>query len=337
MDLHHWVSEGLMALFFLVVGIEIKREFVRGQLGSLRAASLPIGAAVGGMLLPALLFLMLNYDQPANRSGWAIPIATDIAFALGVMSLLGKRVPASLKLFLLTLAVVDDIGAIIIIAVFYNSQLAVVPLLAALAIGLLIAVGSKTRLLTLPVFVLLGMLTWVAVYKSGIHASITGALLGFLAPLSAKSTHTIAERLERYAIPLATLVVVPLFAFASLGINLSGFSLAEQNSGRLALGIVAGLTVGKVLGVTLAAWLLIRFKLASLPARSTWLQLIGTGFLTGVGFTVSIFITEIAFETQPALTLTAKVSILFASCLSAAIGYLFLRHRRRVQEIIDAV
>lgn len=336
LDLRHWLSEGLMALFFLVVGLEIKREFVKGQLREFKAAALPIGAAIGGMVVPAAFFFAFNFDQAENINGWAIPIATDIAFALGVMSLLGKRVSSSLKVFLLTLAVVDDIGAIFIIALFYGTGFSLLPLLIASGIGLLLLLGRKNRHMSLPLFVLLGLVMWAAVYKSGVHASITGAFLGLLAPLAASSRSSVAERLERYTIPVTTLVVVPLFAFASLGINLSSTSLSGEGPVRLMWGIIGGLVAGKVIGVVLASWLLVRLKVAKLPVNTTWLQLIGTGFLTGIGFTVSIFITELAFESNPELTFAAKISILIASTISAVAGYLLLRHKREVQSLLDS-
>jgi NhaA family Na+:H+ antiporter len=335
LDLSQWVSAGLMAIFFLVVGLEIKREVVRGELRRLKTASLPIAAAIGGMIVPACIFLFFNMSHPDNVDGWAIPIATDIAFALGVISLLGRRVSQSLKIFLLTLAIADDIGAIIIIAVFYGSGLSIVPLIIALLVVIFLQLTSKKRFMTLPLFVALGLVLWVAVYKSGIHPSIAGVLLGFLAPLEATKRTSIAESLERYTIPLSTFFIVPLFAFANLGIVLSLNIISGDSSVALAWGIIVGLVIGKVVGITLASWLLIKLKISELPSNSDWFQLIGVGFIAGIGFTVSIFITELAFGSNEQLTEVAKICIIIASTISAISGYLFLRHRKNVEEFLE--
>lgn len=332
MSLSHWVSEGLMAIFFLVVGLEIKREIVRGRLRDPRAAVLPIGAAIGGMIVPAVLFFMINQGQPETLRGWAIPIATDIAFAVAVMSLLGNRVSSALKLFLLTLAIVDDIGAVLIIALFYNSGLSPAFLIASLLLCGLILVLNRLKLMSVALFVLLSVVLWVFVYESGVHASITGALLGLLAPLAAYKGSSIAERLESASIPVSTFIVVPLFAFASLGIVVAIDTLSLGST--LAWGIVIGLVFGKVIGVTLTSWVLVRLKLAVLPDKSNWFQLAGVGLLAGIGFTISVFIAELAFSDNASLMNTAKISILIASTVSAIAGYLFLRHRQKVEEIL---
>lgn len=333
MSLSHWVSEGLMAIFFLVVGLEIKREIVRGRLRDPRAAVLPIGAAIGGMIVPAVLFFMINQGQPETLRGWAIPIATDIAFAVAVMSLLGNRVSSALKLFLLTLAIVDDIGAVLIIALFYNSGLSPAFLIASLLLCGLILVLNRLKLMSVALFVLLSVVLWVFVYESGVHASITGALLGLLAPLAAYKGSSIAERLESASIPVSTFIVVPLFAFASLGIVVAIDTLSLGST--LAWGIVIGLVFGKVIGVTLTSWVLVRLKLAVLPDKSNWFQLAGVGLLAGIGFTISVFIAELAFSDNASLMNTAKISILIASTVSAVAGYLFLRHRQKVEEILN--
>ena len=335
MSLNDWVSQGLMALFFLVVGLEIKREFIRGELRRAKTALLPIGAAIGGMIVPAVLFLSVNYDQGEALRGWAIPIATDIAFALGVLSLLGRRVPSSLKVFLLTLAIVDDIGSIFVIAFFYGAGFTVAPLLAALGIAGLLLLPPVQRRISLPLFVLLGLCFWVAVFESGIHASIAGAFLGFLAPLEADDGRAIAERLEKYVIPVSTFVVVPLFAFTSLDIYLGSYNPLREGSIQLLWGILAGLVIGKVAGITLAAWILVKLRLSHLPRNTNWFQMIGVGFVAGIGFTVSIFITELAFHSDPHLANTAKIGVFAASFISAAIGYLFLRYRRQVEDALE--
>lgn len=335
MSLSHWVSEGLMAIFFLVVGLEVKRELVNGQLRNPRTALLPIGAAIGGMIVPAIIFVLINNGSPETLCGWAIPIATDIAFALGVLSLLGNRVSSSLKLFLLTLAIVDDIGAIIIIALFYNSGLDPVFLLAALGLVGVIVILNKLKLMSVLLFIFLGTVLWILTYKSGVHASIAGALLGLLAPLSIYRESSIAEKLEKMTIPLSTFIVVPLFAFASLGITLSIGSF-NRDSLPLVYGILAGLVIGKVVGVTFTSWILVKSKLAILPEKTNWAQLTGVGFLAGIGFTVSVFISELAFSNSSSFTNTAKMSVLIASTVSAIIGYFLLRHRKKVQAIFAA-
>ncbi len=336
LSLRDWVSQGLMALFFLVVGLEIKREFIRGELRRLKTAVLPIGAAIGGMVVPAVLFLSVNYDQANAVRGWAIPIATDIAFALGVLSLLGRRVPSSLKVFLLTLAIVDDIGSIFVIAFFYGAGFTIAPLLIALALGGFLLLPPVQRRISLTMFVLLGIGFWVAVFESGIHASIAGAFLGFLAPLGADDDgRAIAERLEKYIIPVSTFVVVPLFAFTSLGIDIGAYNPLREGSIQLLWGIMLGLVVGKVAGVILAAWVLIKLRLSHLPRNTNWFQMTGVGFVAGIGFTVSIFITELAFHGNTHLASTAKIGVFAASFISAAIGYLFLRYRRQVEEVVE--
>ena len=334
LDLRHWVTEGLMAIFFLVVGLEIKREAVNGQLRRFRTALLPIGAAIGGMVVPAILFIAINADNPESVRGWAIPTATDIALALAVMSLLGNRVSSSLKLFLLTLAIVDDLGSILVIALFYGSGIVLGPLFITALIALIILRLSWMKRLTLSLFVVLGVLFWIAMLKSGIHASIAGALLGFLAPLSSRNDKSVAEQLESSLIPVSTFFVVPLFAFASLGLNISNNPLSASGSKSLVWGIIIGFIAGKVIGISLVSWLLVRLGLSELPKNTNWFQLIGAGFLAGIGFTVSVFIADIAFEGEIGLLSAAKVSILIASLISGIGGYLFLRHRKRVEEVM---
>lgn len=328
-DLRHWINEGLMTFFFLVVGLEIKRETVRGELTNIRTALLPIGAAVGGMVVPALIYMSLNLGSD-GFGGWAIPTATDIAFAAGILALLGRRVPTSLKLFLLTLAIVDDIGAIAVIAIFYGTGFS--PVLFGLAVvtaGVLFGL-RRSKLLTLPLFVLLGVALWLCLNGAGIHATIAGAILGFLAPLDTPHpVKPIAERIERAMIPISTLIVVPLFAFANTGVALQ-FSGYSQSAVRIALGVGLGLIVGKVIGITLATWLLVRFTRLHLPHNSSWTQIIGVGMLAGIGFTVSIFVTELAFASGTEFVTAAKLSIFAASTVSGVIGLLILRRNQTI-------
>jgi Na+:H+ antiporter, NhaA family len=320
-DLRHWVNDGLMALFFLVVGLEIKREMVRGELRKPRVAALPIAAAIGGMLIPALIYVAFNMGSDSLR-GWGIPIATDIAFAIGVLALLGPRVPPSLKIFLLTLAIVDDLLAIIIIALFYTSGIHLTSLvIAAVIVGCFIIL-NHLRKHTLPMYVLLGICLWLAIKNSGVHATIAGALLGFLAPMKATTGPPIAERVERSIIPFTTLIVVPLFAFANAGVIFGDVTLTSKVQ-PIVWGVALGLVLGKTFGVIATTWLLTRIKLADLPKGLNWGHITGIGMLAGIGFTVSIFITELAFKNQIYIS-GAKVAIIAASIVAAIIGSLTL-------------
>lgn len=328
--LRDFINEGLMAIFFLVVGLEVKREMVHGELRKFRAAILPIAAATGGMLVPALLYVAINAGH-GGFSGWGIPMATDIAFAVGILALISKRVPATLKIFLLTLAVVDDIGAVIVIAVFYTAQLHMVPLLLAATILAGILALQWLRLLTLPSFIVLGVLLWLAFYASGVHASIAGALLGLSAPIVARTRtsarRAIAERLEKSLIPISTFLVIPLFALANAGVSFSASAFKEQDALLVGAGIVIGLVVGKVIGILGASWLMVRLNLASLPEGIRWKHITGVGLLAGIGFTLSLFIAELSFDAT--FLSTAKISIFIASILSAILGLSFLLYAYR--------
>lgn len=324
-DLRHWVNEGLMAIFFLVVGLELKRELVKGELKKFKTASLPIAAAIGGMIIPAVLYMSLNMAGDGFR-GWAIPMATDIAFAIGILAFLGKRIPSSLRIFLLTLAIVDDIGAVIIIAVVYSTGINLAMLLLATVISIFLLLMRRNTLLTMPIFVIAGITLWLAVNGSGVHASIAGALLGLLAPLgfAAKRRESIAESLERFTIPISTLLIIPLFAFANTGIILSFNSFQNDDALPIAGGIVLGLVVGKVIGIVLASWLMVRLKFSDLPYGSSWSHIIGVGLLAGIGFTVSIFMAEIAFTDQQFIDIS-KLAIFAASAISGALGFAVLK------------
>lgn len=330
MDLRHWVNEGLMTFFFLVVGLEIKREIVKGELRHRRTAILPVAAAIGGMTVPALLYIAFNHPGSDSFRGWAIPMATDIAFAVGILALLGDRVSASLKLFLLTLAIVDDIGAIIVIAVFYGSGFNFWMLGIAALLALTILILRKKRALTIPLFGVIGVFMWLAINQAGIHASIAGAILGLLAPVYAFRANkpAFAERLERFAIPLSTLIVVPLFAFANTGVkfSLEGFT---GSAPMVIGGIAAGLIVGKVVGIFGASLLMVKLGIGKLPDGTNWRQMAGVGFLAGIGFTVSIFVTELAFDENTGLIDVAKLSIFAASAVSGLLGLYLLRVKAR--------
>ncbi|MDQ2973539.1 MAG: Na+/H+ antiporter NhaA [bacterium] len=323
LDLRHWVNEGLMAFFFLVVGLEIKRELVKGELKDIKTAILPVGAAVGGMLIPALVYLVFNLNTGATQ-GWGIPIATDIAFAVAILSLLSKRVPVSLKIFLLTLAIADDIGAIFVIALFYAEIINYWYLAASflLAIGIFMFRKRLTYQLLLVSF--LGILLWVVTHLSGIHASIVGAVMGLLAPVSVSTDKVgVSEKVEKLFLPITTFFILPVFAFANAGFPVSSNALTTNQS--ILWGVFFGLVAGKVLGITLASWLLVKFKIAQLPKGIAWKHIIGIGFIAGIGFTVSIFITELAFSDNQAFVNTAKTGIFIASATSAMLGYIILR------------
>lgn len=323
LDLRHWVNEGLMAFFFLVVGLEIKRELVKGELKDKKTAILPIGAAIGGMIVPAVIYLLFNSNTQAMQ-GWGIPIATDIAFAIAVLSLLSKRVPTALKIFLLTLAIADDIGAIFVIALFYAEIINYWYLAASFLIAIGIFLFRKQLTYRIFLVSLTGLLLWVTTHLSGIHASIVGAVMGFLAPIPTSSDKvSVAEKVEKFFLPITTFFILPLFAFANAGFTISANALTTNQS--ILWGIFFGLVVGKVVGISLASWLLVKLNVAQLPKGVDWKHVIGIGFIAGIGFTVSIFITELAFSGNQSFLNTAKMGIFIASAISALLGYIVLR------------
>jgi Na+:H+ antiporter, NhaA family len=328
LDLRHWVSEGLMAFFFLVVGLEIKRELVRGELRNLRLAALPIAAALGGMVVPALLYASFN-ASPDKLPGWGIPIATDIAFAVGVLALLGRRVPLALKLFLLTLAIADDIGAIVVIALFY-AEIIHYGYLATSVVLLISLWFARKQLVGRTVLLLcLGIVLWVTTHLSGIHASIIGVAMGLLAPMKSEAGGSVAARLERTFLPVSTFLALPVFAFANAGIVLSAHTITDPSTDSIMVGIILGLVVGKVVGITAATWLMVRFGHARLPQGMYWSHIVGVGFIAGIGFTVSIFITELAFGENTLFLEAAKMSIFIASAASALLGAVVLHRTHR--------
>jgi Na+:H+ antiporter, NhaA family len=322
--LRHWIDEGLMAIFFLVAGLEIKREIVKGELRTFRAASLPIFAAIGGMVIPALIYMAFNIGYPGVQ-GWGVPMTTDIAIAVGVLALLGDRVPASLRLFLLTLAVVDDIGAIIVIALFYSQTVDFTALWVAAALLMTTGVLQWLRLLRFSVFVAIGVGLWLAFHASGIHAAIAGALLGLSAPIVSrrKDKRAIAGHLERTLIPISAFLVVPLFALANAGVTFGLHQFDEPGAVQVGLGVIAGLVIGKMVGIVGATFLVVHLSSARLPRQLNWRYMVGVGLLAGIGFTMSIFIAELAF-TSHVLNEAVKMSIFTASLLSATFGLVFL-------------
>ena len=356
MSVGHFVNDGFMALFFFVVGLEIKRELVTGDLRSARAAALPVIGAMGGMVVPALFYVMLNTSGEASR-GWGIPMATDIAFAIGIVALLGSRVSPKIKLFLLTLAIVDDIGAIAVIAIFYSSDLSTGWLITA-SVGLIaVWILQRVRVWAIPVYAVLGVFIWYATLESGVHATIAGVALGLLTPARpllnqrdaqqivdalpsdanvaevryasflAQESVPLTERLENMLHPFTAFMIIPIFALANAGIKLSGNTISDAATSSVTLGIMLGLVIGKPLGITLFAWVATRFGL-TLPEGVHWPQFIGMGFAAGIGFTVSIFVGGLAFESE-GVTDLAKIGILVASLIAAVAALLLLRYGKQ--------
>jgi NhaA family Na+:H+ antiporter len=363
MDLHHWIDDGLMVLFFLAVGLEIKREIVKGELSSFRQAALPIVAALGGMILPALIYFVLNRSG-TGAAGWGIPMATDIGFALGVLALLGKRIPSNLRVFMLALAIVDDVGAILVIAFFYTPSISLGALaIAGALLGLLVVLALRQA--PMSVFVVVGILFWAAILSSGVHATIAGVILGLVAPIKPKfhpdqlaenaepllkdfrnqilahnkssaeamlseldkllrGTDSIAERLERSVHPWVCFLVLPLFALASAGVALSTQQLKLAFWSPIALGIFLGLVVGKAVGIVAFSFLAVQSKIAGMADGLTWVGIAGVGILAGVGFTVALFISGLSFVDDISVA-TAKIAVLVASLAAGTIGYFYLR------------
>lgn len=316
MSLLHWINDGLMAWFFFYVGLEIKREVLGGELSSLRKAALPIAAALGGMLVPALIYTAFNRGGE-GAPGWGIPMATDIAFALGVLSLLGKRVPMGLRVFLATLAVADDIGAVIVIAVFYNAQIHWLMFAMIGAVLALFMLANRTGVRNPLIYLLLGIATWLFVLQSGIHASIAGVLVAMTIP-----TYT-SKRMLHALHPWVSYFIMPLFALANAGI-VFGHDAEATIITTVTIGVLLGLLLGKAIGITLFAWLAVKLRIARLPESVSWRQLHGAAWLGGIGFTMSIFIATLAFENE-GLELGAKVGILAASVIAGVVGWLVLR------------
>lgn len=326
LTLEQWVSEGLMTLFFFIVGLEIKREFVRGELSSAKAAALPIAAAVGGMAAPAAIYLIINAGGD-GVDGWGIPVATDIAFSIGLLAILGDRVPLGLRVFLLALAIVDDLGAIAVIAIFYTDDLSFGWLAGALGVLAVSAALVRTRIPWVAMLPVAAIAAWVALHEAGVHATIAGAALGLLTPAGAHAGHEDAEALaglEETLHPWVSYLIVPLFALASAGVELGGGAIGDAVSSRVTLGVVGGLMVGKPLGILAATYLVTRLRLATLPRDVSWGEIAGVSMVAGVGFTVSIFIAGLAFD-KSGLVHDAKIGILAASAAIGALGLAVLR------------
>lgn len=373
--LYYWINDGLMAIFFFLIGLEVKRELITGELSTVKKAALPLAGAAGGMVLPALIFAAFNHDEPLYMNGWAIPMATDIAFALGVIALLKDRVPVELKVFLVSLAVVDDIGAVLAIAVFYTEEISLFYLFTALGVLLFLFLLNRLGVRVFWVFIVIGIFgLWYPLLKSGVHATIAGVLLAFTIPLRRKtdtaeflkstkealknfelysnkensfllqpqqydSVTEIRESAARVSSPLQQIehslhnftlyFIMPLFAFANTGIRFSGIDWSQVFTISLPLGIIAGLLAGKVLGVTLFVWGFKKMKLIKIPSAVNSLHILGAGFLAGIGFTMSIFITDLAFHGDALIDLS-KMGILIASLIAGLTGYLILRFQKKV-------
>ena len=317
-----WINDGLMAIFFLLIGLELEREIYEGELSDIRNASLPIFAALGGMLMPAGIFMLLNYGLP-TQAGTGIPMATDIAFAIGILSLLGNKVPASLKVFLIALAVIDDLGAIVVIAIFYSTSISLSNLMIALGIYAVLILLNRLKVCNMIPYLIGGILMWYFMLHSGVHATITGVLLAFAIPFGKSIDKSPSYKIQHFLHKPVAFFILPLFAVANTGIVIkSGWQdgLLEMGS----LGIIAGLVIGKPLGISLFSYLAVKFKLSKLPAELKWGNIIGVGFLGGIGFTMSIFITLLAY-TDMDMANNAKISILIGSVVAAIIGLVWLK------------
>lgn len=320
--LTHWINDGLMTIFFLLIGLELEREIYEGELSKIKNAILPIAAALGGMIFPAAIFGLFNYGTP-TASGTGIPTATDIAFAIGILSLLGNKVPGSLKIFLTALAVIDDLGAIIIIAIFYTTSISFTNLLIAFAIYAVLIVMNRKKVCNPIPYLIGGVFMWYFMLNSGVHATITGVLLAFAIPFGISKEVSPSYKIQHLLHKPVALFILPLFAIANTGIVISdGWHKGIFEVGSL--GIILGLALGKPIGITLFSYLSTKLKIATLPKDLKWGSIIGAGFLGGIGFTMSIFITLLAY-TDSAMTNTAKIAILLGSLISGTIGFLWLK------------
>ena len=320
----HWINDVLMAVFFFFVTLEIKREFLQGELSNTKQALLPIIAAVGGMLVPALIYIFINFDNAVTLNGWAIPSATDIAFSLGVLSLLGSRVPLSLKVFLTALAIIDDLGAIVIIALFYSGDLNIMYLSLMLLAFIVLLVLNKLNIKKFIPYLIVGIFLWDFTHQSGIHATISGVLLATIIPHRKKEKDfSLLIKLEHAISPYVAFGIMPLFAFANAGVSLQGISLSSLLD-KVPLGILLGLFIGKQLGVFIFSYVSIKLKIAQMPNNSNWLNFYGVGILTGIGFTMSLFVGNLAFVDNNQFIDGVKIGVLSGSLLSTIFGYFLL-------------
>ena len=320
----HWINDALMAVFFFFVTLEIKREFIQGELSNIKQAMLPIIGAIGGMLVPALIYIYINFGDSITLNGWAIPSATDIAFSLGVLSLLGSRVPLSLKVFLTALAIIDDLGAIVIIALFYSGDLSVKYLSLMLLAFIILLVLNKFNVKKFIPYLVIGILLWDFTHNSGIHATIAGVLLATAIPHRKKEKDfSLLVKIEHSISPYVAFGIMPLFAFANAGVSLEGLSFASLLD-KVPLGILLGLFVGKQLGVFIFSYLAIKLKIAQMPNNSNWFNFYGVGVLTGIGFTMSLFVGNLAFAENLQYIDGVKIGVLTGSLLSTLVGYFLI-------------
>jgi Na+:H+ antiporter, NhaA family len=324
-----FINDALMAIFFLLVGLEIKREFVAGELSDTRKAMLPFIAASGGFILPALLFVLINLNAPENLKAWAVPTATDIAFVVGLIAALGRLVPVSLKIFVLAIAIIDDLMAVVVIAVFYTANLSLASLGVAFALLAVLVVFNRAGVKSTAAYVLVGILMWVAVLKSGVHATLAGVALGMVIPLrdGKPEGHSMLETLEHGLKPWVMFLIVPIFAFANAGVPLVGLGL-DALAAPLTFGILIGLFIGKQLGIFGATWLAVRSGLSPKPDHASWMQIYGVALLCGIGFTMSLFIGSLSFS-DPALQDRIRLGVIVGSALSAIVGVVVLRRAAR--------
>ena len=320
----HWINDGLMAIFFFFVTLEIKREFIQGELSNLKQALLPIIAAVGGMLIPALFYVFINWGDSETLNGWAIPSATDIAFSLGVLSLLGKRVPLSLKVFLTALAIIDDLGAILIIAVFYSGDLNIKYLILMTLAFIILLIINKLDIKKFLPYLVIGLFLWDFTHNSGIHATIAGVLLAMTIPHRKKEKdYSLLIKIEHAISPYVAFGIMPLFAFANAGVSLEGLSFSSLLD-KVPLGILVGLFLGKQLGVFIFSYVSIKLKIAQMPNNSNWFNFYGVGILTGIGFTMSLFVGNLAFVGNMEYMDGVKIGVLTGSLLSTLTGYFLI-------------
>jgi NhaA family Na+:H+ antiporter len=327
--LQHWVNQALMTIFFFVVGLEIKRELVKGELRGFDRAALPVFAALGGMVVPAAIYFAINAGG-SGAHGWAIPMATDLAFALGLLALIGSRVSPQLRIFLLALAIADDIGAIIIIAVFYSGQIEVDSLAIAAAVFALIFAMNRMRIQSVIPYLFAGICAWVAVYESGVPGTIAGVILGLMTPAhvpnylrGADDAKAPLDRLEHLLHPYSSFLIVPIFALVNTGVSLSPGRLGDSLTSSIALGIIFGHLIGKPIGISAACWIAVRLRLSTLPRNTTWAEIAGVGMLAGVGFVVALFVNELAFDSETLLE-SGKIGILAGSLIAGTLGLLAL-------------
>ena len=324
LSVHHWINDALMAVFFFFVTLEIKREFIQGELSNLKKALLPIIAAIGGMVVPALFYIVINYNNAETLNGWAIPSATDIAFSLGILSLLGSRVPISLKIFLTALAIIDDLGAILIIAFFYSGDLSISYLSLILISYIFLLILNKLGIKKFSPYLLIGIFMWFFTYKSGIHATIAGVLLASTIPHRQKDRDfSLLVKIEHLISPYVAFIIMPLFAFANAGVSLDGLSFSSLML-PVPFGILMGLFFGKQLGVMIFSYLSVKFKIAEIPDQSNWLSLYGVSILTGIGFTMSLLVGNLAFVENTEYIDGVKIGVLAGSFLSTIFGYFLL-------------